>query len=631
MNPISTHQRSAWLLATLLAAVLGVGCGTSDSSRSGDFASGAGAGGSAGTSGAPEQDSGAGGAGGMGAFEGGAPAVSADADAFVNNPIDQLYAVPGRAPPDILGQDAVDAQGYIDTAAACYAGAQACSDAQCQAFASCCVASGNCCELVSTDTLDLVACAGSSLDACASGQGFDADAFGPNLPLLSDGGLVPNGTVTAEGGALLGDLLSPASERIVLVARFTPPSDCGGTCLQSAGVGITDSLDSFEGAEVGLLLSGSRGVVSLILGGQAVDELDAGDESTRWELSLSPDGVVEVSRDGASQGVYPFDAASLVEARVAVFGRNLGPLPGSAAVASLGIRTEICDAPAAWSERVPLLVTLQDQASPAFMMGREPSLESGPDASLVAFEVEGEIFLGEEQGFAQVDVPEAVAAIVPMEAFEAGGVGAPDLFTLGDTLHALYTAYDADGVGRIGAAVMSDGVMVQRPAPILSPSDDEASLESPSIVVQEGLLILLARATLQSGATELRAYYAPDLDVGWARIVGGGLEALTRSEEPSSEVQSPSLIVHNGAYQLYYARRSGTRWAVELAVSDELLIWRPLGEVLGPSGEGFDSMGARGADARSRDGEVDLVYMGQDGVSFQLGYAARPTPAGDQR
>jgi len=87
------------------------------------------------------------------------------------------------------------------------------------------------------------------------------------------------------------------------------------------------------------------------------------------------------------------------------------------------------------------------------------------------------------------------------------------------------------------------------------------------------------------------------------------------------------LIVHNSAYHLYYARRTGTRWSVELAVSDELLLWRAMGEVLGGSGNGFDSLGARGPGAISRPGRIDLVYSGQDGVSFRLGTASRAAPS----
>jgi hypothetical protein len=138
---------------------------------------------------------------------------------------------------------------------------------------------------------------------------------------------------------------------------------------------------------------------------------------------------------------------------------------------------------------------------------------------------------------------------------------------------------------------------------------------------------MIVRATLSSGGTELHAFYSVDPDTGWARIVDGTLEELTRVDDASSEITSPSLIVHNSAYQLYYARRTGTRWAIELATSDELLIWRPLGETLGASGEGFDSLGARGPDARSLPDRVEMVYTGQDGVSFRLGIASRAAPS----
>jgi hypothetical protein len=626
LNPKASDQRWTWLLAAALAAVVGAGCSASASDSGSPNAPAAGTGGSGGAGAPPEQDAGAGGqSGGAGDFLDGSPLGEVGADAFIDNPVDRLFAVPERTPPDILGEDVFNPQAYVATASACYSGhsnAPACGEADCEAFASCCVATGNCCEVQSNETLDFVQCAGSSLDACASAQGVATDSFGPDAPMLNDGGLVPNGGVTAEGGALVGDVVSPASERVVLSARFTAPRDCGGACLQSAGVAVTAATDSFEGVAAGLLLSGSREVVSLILGGEAVDEFEAGVDTTRWGLELSPDGVVHVMRDGASMGEYPFDAGALEQARVAVFGRNLGPLSTSAAVASLTIRSELCDAPTAWPVRMPLLLTLGEQASPALTKAEEPSIEAG----FVAFELDGEVFVAEQQGFAHVDVLTPEPAIVPLAAFEEGGVGAPELFTWLDTLHAIYTAYDANGVGRIGAAVMSEGLMQQRPAPVLSPSGDEVSLERPTLIVRDDLLVMVVHATLQSGATELRAYYSNELGLGWARIVGGTLEELTHVDEPTSEAQSPSLIVHNGAYQLYYARRAGTRWSIELAVSDELLIWRPLGEVLGPSGEGFDSMGARGADALSSGSQIELVFMGLDGVSSQLGYAARATP-----
>jgi hypothetical protein len=159
------------------------------------------------------------------------------------------------------------------------------------------------------------------------------------------------------------------------------------------------------------------------------------------------------------------------------------------------------------------------------------------------------------------------------------------------------------------------------------PTGDVVSYDAPSVVYRDGVWLLVVRATLSSGATELHAFYTNNLDMGWTRVINGGLEELTRVDDPASDITDPSLIIHNSAYQLYYARRTGTRWAVELAVSDELLLWRPMGEVLGGSNEGFDSLGVRSPDAISQPDRIDMVYSGQDGVSFRLGTAYRAAPS----
>jgi len=38
-------------------------------------------------------------------------------------------------------------------------------------------------------------------------------------------------------------------------------------------------------------------------------------------------------------------------------------------------------------------------------------------------------------------------------------------------------------------------------------------------------------------------------------------------------------------------------------------------------------LGARGPDAISLTDQIDLVYEGQNGVSFELGWALRPAPS----
>jgi hypothetical protein len=622
-------------LVALLLAALSVGCG--DSLDDSGTPALEGAGGSAGSAG------GAGGAVGDGGFDGegtggqGGPPPYFDAspDALTNNPIEQLFANPERSPWDFLGTDSQDAQGYLDAAEACYAEPRSCEAPGCASFASCCVASGSCCapviEPAIPESIDFTLCAGQTLDSCAAGDGLTAAAFGPEEPVLTERGLVPNGSPSAEGGVLIGESVDLASKRILVELQFSLPVGCDGTCLESAGLAFTvePAAGGFGGVEIGLLLSGSREVVNLIIGGQVADSFDAGDDDTLWLMALTPSGMVTVERDGVLQGAHPFATESLRNARLAIFGRNLAGDADSAAVARIATQSELCDNPRGWTNRMPISVTVGGSADPRLMMGREPSIAEGPQYTAAALEIDGQIFIGEEASAGQLSFggPVAAAAVIPTEPFEAGGVGDPELFWMLDTLYLFYTAFDQNGSGSVGSALVEDGAVLKRPEPVLVPEGAVVSYEAPTIHLRDGLALMMVRATLQSGATELHAFYSADPETGWARIVDGTLEELTRIEDPSADLTSPSLIVHNSAYHLYYARRTGTRWAIELAVSDELLLWRPLGEALGASGASFDSLGARGADARSLSDRVELLYMGQDGVSFQLGIASRGAPS----
>ncbi len=644
-HPLSKErrkQRRRWLAIGAVLGVVSFGCGSDPGSGDaigdggeGDFAAGGSGGGAAPTnsgSGGSGLDSGAGGAGGRSGLP---PFPEADVSAFDNNPIEQLFADPSRSPWDLLPPSSQGSQGYIDSALACYAGADACATAGCEAFASCCVGTGRCTKTVEPQplptSLSFEQCAGLTLEDCAQREGFSADVFGQQAPILTERGLVPNGTATSEGGALLGDVVSLASRRVVVETQFALPIECGATCLQSAAVAFAVHRvpARFEGAEVGLLLSGSRGTVSLIIGGQVADSYDAGDDATVWRLVLSPSGEVVVERDGSIQGSYTFDPEALREARLALFGRNLGDDLDSAAIARLATSTEITDSPAGWTDRRPVTVLASGNVDSELAMGREPSIAKGADLTAVAFEIDGQIFVAEHEGSAVVSFlePEPPPVVFPTEPFEAGGVGDPELVWLSDSLYVFYTAYDENGVGRIGSALISGNQAVKALDPVLEPQGDVVSYDSPTLALRDGLALMVVRATLQSGETELRAFYSPDPETGWERIVDGMLEELSRVGEPGAELTSPSLIVHNSAYQLYYSRRAGTRWSIELLVSDEMLIWRPLGEILGASGDSFDSLGAQGADALSVIDGIELLYSGQDGISFELGWARRPAPS----
>jgi len=612
-----------------MAAVLAVvsfGCGETESAGLSP-AMDAGTGGSAG-SGGTRGDSGVNGSGGAGAPN--------FADALGENP--ELFADPLRNPGDFPGMstDATEgAQGYAEAALACYATPDACAGPECGAFASCCVNTGACCAPVVDNAalpaaLDFRGCGVLELSACAEASSAMTATFGELEPVLNARGLVPNGTASAEGGALIGEPVNLASQRVELDVQFALPVGCSGTCLESAGVAFTATEPgAFVDAEVGLLLSGSRELVNVMVGNEVADSFFAGPGSSKWRLVLSPDGVAQLFRDGVPQGQYAFDAAALTQAQLVAFGRNLSATANSAAIASIEVQVADCDNPRAWSERQPVSVSIgvNDAARHAF--GAGPSIVDLGQTKQVAYELDGEIYVGELVTPGEVFVAVPAPVLVPSEPDEAMGLEGPELVFDGSNVFLFYTARDASGAGRIRAAVSDLGVaaFTRTGAPGLIPAGDIVSYEAPTVAYREGLWLLVVRATYTDGATELQAFYTSNLDDGWAPVVNGGLEQLTRVESATAEITEPSLMIHNSAYQLYYARRNGTRWSVELLVSDELVLWRPMGDVLGGSDEAYDSLGARSPDAISGPDRIDIVYSGQDGVAFRLGTASRTAPS----
>lgn len=627
MDPTVTQTRphfAAWaLFVAATMAMFGCAADTSNSAAGG----------------APTNDGEFDGSGGSGGDLGGAGGPGAPAfegvgrQGLSDNPLDLLFADPARGPLDPPSMDGAEALDYATAADGCYASSEACGAPECAAFAACCVDTTACCEPVASPALPSVvawdACAGETADECASGANASAATFGPSEPVLTGRGLVPNGGATSDGGVVLGEPVDAAASALRIHVVFSLPINCNGTCLESAGVTLSASEPgAFVDAEVGLLLSGSREVVNLMVGGVAVDAFDAGSDGTTWTLALSPQGVVEVLRDGTSVGTSTFDASALTSAQLVLYGRNLGAAASSAAIASVEVESLSCDSPRGWTDREPFEVFLQDMALPPHAVGASPSIETD-GSTWVAYALEGEIYVAERTAPDALTLDSPTPALVVTESGEAGGLADPELVSDGESLHLFYTARDSDGVGSIGVAISPQDplVFVKEPAPTLAPEGDVVSFDAPTVVYRDGLWLMVVRATSASGATSLRAYYTSFLASGWTRVINGALETLTEVSDPTTDVTDPSLIVHNSAYQLYYARRVGTRWSIELAVSDELVLWRSIGEALGGSGAGFDALGGRSPDAISGPGRIDLVYSGQDGVSFRLGAATRAAPS----
>lgn len=631
MSQVRRIQRygTPWVAVALIALL--AGCNTDNAGGAQDPTAGTGG------------DSNFDGAGGSGAT-GGAEAAGGNGGLILNgnlevtdqNPVEVLVADPDRSAWDVLTDAGVSSPNeYASRAATCYATADACSTPGCSVFATCCVGNGTCCKPVADAPLPLEVdfgdCSGLDIGSCSANSGTSASAFGPSQPLINSRGLVPGGNATSEGGAVIGDSTDLGTTRVRVDVEFALPIGCGASCLESAGVAFSNTTPgTFVDADVGLLLSGSRKQVNLMIGNAVAETFDAGNGQTRWALILSPEGQVEVLRNDMVEATHTFDASMLRQAALVLFGRNLSAPTNSAAIGRIAIENSFCDIPSAWDVRDPVTVT--DAMGNPFdgqRFGRGPSVASDGQEIRFAYGIDGEIFWARSGDVGVVQRIGTFAALSPSYAHEALGVQDPELVYDGNDWHAFYTAYDANGTGSIGhaAANPTDSFFTADAAPTLSATGDAVSLDAPTVQHQNGLWILIVRATLASGATELRAYYTGALGTTWEPVVDSSLEALTRVATPGSEITGPSLIVHNSGYQLYFAKRSGTRWAVELLTSDELLLWRPLGEVLGASDGGFDRLGARAPDAISLTDRVDLVYEGQNAISFELGWGVRSAPS----
>ena len=89
----------------------------------------------------------------------------------------------------------------------------------------------------------------------------------------------------------------------------------------------------------------------------AVADTFAAQNGATWTLAVSPNGRVEVLRNGTSLGTYAFSTSGLRSASLLVFGRNLNSPGQNAAVRTLRFDASICDVPGAWDTRSPLAVS----------------------------------------------------------------------------------------------------------------------------------------------------------------------------------------------------------------------------------------------------------------------------------
>jgi predicted GH43/DUF377 family glycosyl hydrolase len=387
-----------------------------------------------------------------------------------------------------------------------------------------------------------------------------------------------------------------------------------------------------------LRLSGSRAELSFVIGDEVVQrfELPEGGRQV-WALVMRPDGTAEAIRDGGAVARSP--VASLGPARVVVYGRNRNPMASSplgARITNLSVSASLCDMPTAWSARGEL--SLRGTAGSFDVDDAEgPSVAYDDEETLfLAYASDGEIFVGRRSGVSPTEVEVAngpdVPALRPTHDFEMGGLSDPELVWNDGAWVLFYTATDASGRRRIGQATSDDGVTFTAiGTPVLEPDGTVEELESPTVVIHfSGTWLMIARATDDAGRTFLAPFHSGNQGLDWNKIPADSLDAVmgATGRFDADEVASPSLIEHNGAWQLYYAGRRGTRWSIGLVLSDDLLYWRRANDgrpVLSRSSNGFDRLGVTGPDAHARDSidEVELFYVGTDGLRDRPGSTRR--------
>jgi hypothetical protein len=201
------------------------------------------------------------------------------------------------------------------------AGGTDCDDASCAEDSSaCCIGSGTCCG---TDGFALPVqefdCTG-PLETCST----PFVGFGIPTPTLRDGSFVPNGDSSYDSGAVLAgatpgtfEIFDLTTRRVGITARIVPAPDCGATCNEVVGIALTSQTLSDTTTlrpVVGLLYSGARGTVTLIVNGVPVASAPhASEDGPRtYRLDVEPTGAVAAVRIEADMTVTEIGRSTFV-------------------------------------------------------------------------------------------------------------------------------------------------------------------------------------------------------------------------------------------------------------------------------------------------------------------------------
>jgi hypothetical protein len=536
-----------------------------------------------------------------------------------------------------------------------------CEEALCASTPVCCVgvASTSCCSAATEAARFARAtdCVDGSIDACPSAL-TSGTLFGSPLPALEDGALVPNGSDTRDSGMILSGRVRPSAELVTLEARIAAPVGCA-PCLDAIGVGLVAGARSVDTARItpviALVVSGSRGEVSLVAGSTVLWRHPLPDESEHaYSLAIAPGGGVVIGADFLDPAERTIELPA-GELDVVVYGRttNRSATDGRPArLLGLEVERSACDIPESL-ERAPAVLIEPDSAPWGAGRARGPSIVIPPGGSALdgalVFAASGAIWLAHRDGTGRFAVADGIGPALPRGVL---GFSEPELLAVGDRYRLFVTATDASGHRKIqyvdGASGLGEqfdpGSLVDLIA--LPTADGITDLDGASAITVGSEIVIAARALRGSGprASELVILRSSPTAAGGFEldgVCGTGCESVEGEgagtlavHQPSAdavafdhdEVASPGLVEHGGVFRLYYAGRRGTRWAIGMLVSQDLAFFRAaLGNpVLEASGQGADALSVGDPEPHVEGGALMLLHTGYDGSATRVLAATQP-------
>jgi hypothetical protein len=510
----------------------------------------------------------------------------------------------------------VDGDGQVD-----------CDDSGCATVRACAIGDGDRCEQTSHESIGFDSCIG--LPDARSCLGA-ARAIGRTM--IEPGAMVPVGELDADAGYVFGDPLDLASERVRITVSFVR-SECTG-CVEGAAVAIAHSeVQRVVAPLVALVASSDRGNVSLVVGGATLHSWPiAADTPTGFELVLRPTGEVTARPLAGSDPPVALQIAPMRDLEIVAYGRNPAHATATdtrAGISDLDITRSLCDMPASWS---PATAHEVRQGGARVEDFESPSIWIDGTTEAIAVSRGMAIFVGERAGGAFDLKPDpAVSQHGPNS---AAGVTDPELFRQEGQWFMAFTGIAVEGRRSIGIArgggTLDEPFLPDPTAGIDPAIADAILLEMPTVaVLPDGTWVLVARATAYDGTRTLLGFASNSDGASWVPYLGADLGASTARPGTdvaplafdADEIAHPTLVVSNGAYQLYFAGRRGTRWGVGLLASDEFLYWRPIDEssVLTPS------VGMRAPDVFVSG--TELLLTSANARTRTIETASRPIPA----